>query len=436
MTTTGSIKQQASTHAVSVVLPKEELEKKFDVYWDSVKDIIPDSLTKAAQKGGFRKASRQRIIKAAGGRRQFYKPTLMEVVEEFLDTQPRQALAFNDVELTEEHVTEGEITKTNCRVTGLVYLEPEIRWKKKPGIDEPLVIPMVKEPANLVEMLVQEELQNKQASSVVLTPLPEETLAEDGQVAVVSARSWVVAEDGTATQWDPGTFKMNKWLISGEIIKQPEIHAGILGMKAGETKDMTFTTNERFGSDANKNIRLSLTINGITRKDTPAIDDDLAKTSGFDTLAAMKESLTAAVTQKLNSQRERVRHLSILNVLANPEVVEVDSIPFVWMAQKANQLYMEGRQYVQSETDLVSRFNGAMSMSGTPVTDKATLMQFLAERAATELMQDLIIRSWGRQKGVAGDMNLKKMGEFVKAVREEIDKVVTIEEVDPNFQAK
>lgn len=435
MTPTGSIKQQAATHAVSVVLPKAELEAKLDEYWESVKDIIPDSLTNAAKKGGFRKATRQRIVKAAGGRREFYKAPLMEIVEEFLDKQPRQALAFNDVELREEQANnaEGDTVLTNCVITGLVYLEPEIRWKKKPGIDEPLVIPMIKEPPNLVEMLVQEELENKQHGSVILTPQPEDTLVEDGQVVVVSARSWAVAQDGTATQWDSGTFKMNKWLVDKEVIKQPEIHAGLLGMKANETKDLTFTLNERFGSDANKTIRLSLTVNGITKKSIPAIDDDLAKTNGFDTLVAFRESLTAAITQRLNAQRERVRRLSILNVLANPEVVEVDSLPFVWMAQKANQLYMEGRQYVQSETDLVSRFNGATCMSGTPVKDKATLMQFLAERAATELMQDLILRSWGRQKGVAGDTNLKRMGEFVKAVQEEINKVVKVEEIEPNL---
>lgn len=409
-------------HAVDVILTRNELEEKFDKYWDQVKDILPDNLTKAAQKGGFRKVTRQRVIKAAGGRVKFFEPILMEVVENFLATQERQALAFNTV-------TMSEGLDNQCVVTGLVHLEPAITWKKKPGIEGPLAIKMIKEPEGLIGRMVEEELKRKQNDSVVLAPLEAGTAVVDGNHTVINVSSAFVAEDGTLTAWPEGTLTNAKWPVDKGWIRQPDLYENLIGMKADDTKEFVMVLNENFGPNQGKKVRVVLTVKQVYRLDTPAIDDDLAKTNGFNDLEAFKTSLTVNLTRKLEESREKLKSINILNELANPTVVDVEPIPHVWMMQKAHQIYMEGRRYVQSESDLVARFRGAVTTEGDPVTDKNSLLIFLAEKAAQELVQDLVIRSWGKLKGVEGDKTLAQMSSFVQNVKAELNKVVQIEEV-------
>lgn len=422
MTTTGSIKQQASMHAVDVNVTKHDLEAKFDKYWDQVKDILPESLTKAAQKGGFRKVTKQRVIKAAGGRAKFFEPALVEMVDDYLATQDRQALAYNTVSMTDGF--EGQ-----CTVTGLVHLEPAITWKKKPGIEEPLAIKMIKEPDNLIERMVDEELKRKQNDSVVLVPLDATTQAIDDNVVVVSCSSSMLADDGTLTKWNPGCLTNAKWPVQKGWIKHPDIYEALVGMKADDTKEFVIVLNENFGTDQGKKVKIALTVKQVYKKDMPAIDDDLAKTNGFNDLESYRTSLVVALTRKLEERKEKVKAAHILNELANPEVIDVEPIPHAWMMQKAQQLYMEARRYAESEADLVSRFKGATINDGSPVTDKNTLLVFLAQRAAVELVQDLVIRSWGKLKGVEGDKTLANMGSFVQNVKAELNKVVKVEEV-------
>ena len=426
MTITGQITQQAKTFSVEVNIAKQELDTKLDAYWNEVKDILPDHLTKAAQKGGFRKVTRNRIIKVAGGKSKFFAPVLYEIVEEYLNTQDRQALALETIQLDEDK-------SGNAFVSGLVYLEPAITWKKRPGIDEPLKIQMYKEPPDLVQKLVEEELRKKQNESTVLAPLPEDTVVVEGHVIVLDCTSSIVAEDGTLTKWESGTFHHNKWLVSSTDIKQPEIFQALLGMKANERKTITSLLGERFGKDAGLNVKIELSLLQVYERRMPAIDDDLAKTNGHTDIVIYRQTLETGFKKKIIETREKIKNMNILSALANPEIVDVEPIPFPWMQQKANSLYMEGRSYTKTEEEFISRFIGASTINGTPVTDKNTVMHYLAEKVAQDLIQNLVLRSWGKQKGIEGDTTLKNMDKYVEVVKGALDQVVIIEEAEvPN----
>lgn len=98
----GNINKQVSSYSVELVIPKDDLDKKFDEYWNEVKDVIPISLNNASKKGGFRKPIKTRIIQAAGGKSGFFKPVLMDVVKQYLDTQDRQSIALIDTKILSE----------------------------------------------------------------------------------------------------------------------------------------------------------------------------------------------------------------------------------------------------------------------------------------------------------------------------------------------
>jgi len=419
MTTDAEVTPQANSHAVKIKMAKSELEARFDKYWNEVKDVLPEHVLKEVHKGGFRKVTRQRVIKVCGGVTKFYEPTLIEIVDQYLDTQPRQALAFVKVSFLDEGDT--------STVTGLVFLEPEVRWLKKPGIEEPLTIKLVKTPDNTIDLLVEEELRKKQTESVVLEPV--ETTPVKGSVVIIDCVSSLVGEDGSLTKWDPGCLLHAKWSVEPDHIKQPELYEAILGIEKEVPRVVSMTLNEKFGPEAGRKVSATITVRQTYAKRTPEVDDDLAKTNGFDTLEGYKNNLRVHFARKLAESREKLLNSNLTAAIVHPDVVDVDPIPYLWMSQKAKDLYMEGRSYCSTESDFLSKFAGAQCMSGEQVVDKETLLRFLGEKAAQEFVQDLVLRSWGKLKGVAGNSVLRNLPSYVQSVREELAKVAVIEDL-------
>lgn len=427
MTITGGMKQQATSYTIDVNIPKAELAPLFDQYWNEVKDILPNHLVQAALKGGFRKVTRQRVVKVSGGKNVFYAPVLTQTVENYLNTQEKQAIAFNSVDMKEDDTT-GVVT-----VSASVFLEPGISWKKKPGIDEPLTIKLAKEPANLIDILVEDDLKRKQAESTILVPLQDDAKVELGHVAVLDGQSAMLKPDGTLEQWTPGCFTMQKWLIVSEDLKQPEIIDSLLGAVKGDVKSITMVLNDKFGADAGKTVEAKFKVQQVLRRDQAEINDDLAKTHGYDTLAILKSSLAIGLKKKVIEVREKTKRMQILNELANPAVVDVDPLPIEWLRMKGQELYREARSYTRTEEELVSKMAGGKLLNGDAVVDRGSIIRWFAEKAAQELIQDLIIRSWGKLKGVEGDATLKNLGVYNEAVSAELLKLAVIEEVEvPN----
>lgn len=422
MTMTGRVTQQASTYMVDIAVPKDELITMFDKYWNEVKDVLPAHLIKLAQKGGYRKITRDRVVKGAGGPAQFYSPVLMNVVEEYLNTQERQALSFNSVDMENDEVS-GTIT-----INSSVFLEPEITWKKKPGIDEPLTIKVLKDPPNYLEMLVDDELKKKQGKSVVLEPLPVGTKVEYGHVVVLDATSAIIKDDGTFERWAPGCLSMNKWLVDKATLKTPELAEALVGTIADDVRTIDIVLNDKFDTDVGKKVRVVLKTLQVYNRVVPAIDDDLAKTNGYDSLVIWTQALTTGNKKKILEGKDAQKRHLVLSTIVNPEVVSVGPLPIEWLRRKGQEVYMEARARVKTEEELVTHFVGKECMNGTPVTNKQTITQFFAEKSAQQLVNDLVVRSWGVLKGVAGDRTLTAMTQYVEAVMGELLQTVVVEE--------
>jgi FKBP-type peptidyl-prolyl cis-trans isomerase (trigger factor) len=424
MTQMKSITQQAVSHVINVVVPKEELNPKLDEYWDKVKDNLPQNLVKAAKKGGFRKIVRERVIHAAGGVSSFYEPVLMQHIEEFLETQKQQALVIETVSLTP--------TDTEYEIGSIVYLEPEVKWTAKPGIDEPLNITTPAEPANLLEDLIQAELIKKQAELVNIIPT-DSKITEPGHVVEVSCKSYIVNKLGTPeetlTVWEPGTVNNAKWEINSNSILQPELYQALVGVSPPATVCVDMILNEKFGQEAGKNIRAIVTVQQMFSRSTPEINDELAKAAGHESLELYKQALTVNLTKKIIETRAQYRENGIINALS--KVASIAQIPMQWTLRKGEALYQEGLQHAKTEQNLLAQFVHAKCLSGTPVTNKNSLTVFLCEQAAQNLVLDLVLRDWGKLAGIEGNQTLRSMSQYVQSVKAKLNElaVETKEEV-------
>lgn len=413
----GEVLDKAKTNNIVININKPDLDVYLNKYWSEVRDVIPKDIMDKATKGGFRTPSRSRIIKVAGGPSAFYRPVLCEAVETYLNAKERQALVVGQLEFTE-----GINTYT---IVANVTLEPNIIWKKKPGIDEPLTVNIPKQKDNAVELLVESQLRHAANKIAVLEPTSPDTKATEGMVAVVNCESFI-----EGNKWAPGCVSNAKWPVEKEYMKSIELYDAIVGMKSGESKSITMTLNDKFGQDSGRVATAHLHIVQLFNKKVAPIDDDLAISNGFKTLDEYKVHLTTKTTKEMADAKANLIRTMALNAVVNPDTVDMEPIPYDWMLQKAREIYSQVRSVVKTEEELLAQFATEKMPDGSAVSSKADILTLLAHKSAQQLASNLIIRSWGKMKKVEGDTRLEYMSEFNENVINAMISIANVTEVD------
>lgn len=411
--------QTSRAHEVSLEFKKEVLQPTLDTYWNQVKDVLHPDLIKLAQKGGFRDIRRDRVVDAAGGLSNFYAPVIAEVVEKHLESQPRQALAVINVKMSE--------TLTHYLVMATVYLEPEVKWKKPiPGIDTALVVKVPKVAEDLAERLADQSLDEAAELSGILSPLDQNAVAADGLVGVVDVNSTI---DGKP--WEEGRAVAKKWLLSKPVFKVPELYDALIGMSQGETKTVDFVLPEIYGGLAGSKVTANVRLIQLYEHKKAAVDDDLAKSNGYDSLTAYRDMFKTKAQENIARGKKAALDTGIYAALLDLDTVEVDAVPYIWMTEKAKEIYGQARSMVETEDQLLEQFKSIKDASGNRVVEtKSDALTYLAQQSAQSLITDLVLRSWGKKKGIDGPSKLSDMSEYVSLVRSEIQKVVVQTEIE------
>jgi FKBP-type peptidyl-prolyl cis-trans isomerase (trigger factor) len=409
------------SHDVHIEFKKEDLEPSLDRYWSQVKDHLHPTIVAEAKKGGFREIRRDRVIAAAGGLSDFYAPALAEIVEAYMADKGRQVLVVTNVKCTE--------TLTHYLVDVATHLEPEVRWLKPvPGIDVPLEVKAPKIEADLADRVTDEALEEASQETAILVPTADTVVGSDGLVAVVDVDSYI---DGQV--WEDGRSTAKKWLIDARVFKVAELYQALLGTKQGETKEVTFTLPDTFGDKAGKVVSAKLKLVQLFTREKAPIDDDLAKSNGFDSLVNYRAAFKAETEENIVKGRKRIIDSGVYAALLDAEVVDVDPVPYVWMAEKAKEIYAQARASVETDEQLLQQMASIKDAAGKKVIEnRADALTYFAQQAAQSLITDLVLRSWGNKKGVVGPQKLTDMGEYVQLVRAEVEKVVQVIEVDMN----
>ncbi|MBQ7130540.1 MAG: trigger factor [Oscillospiraceae bacterium] len=329
-----SIEKKGNEAVVVVEIDKELMEKGVNAaYLKARKQImIP----------GFRKGKAPRkMIEAMYGAHVFYEDGLEEIFPEVYDfaIASQDFKAIGRPSLTDMQIGEDNIV--TLTLTTEVY--PEVTLGQYKGLE------VEKMAVSVSDAQVAAEL-DRMAQNVASTETVERA-AEMGDTANIDFEGF---DNGVAFEGGKGdNFDLK--LGSGQFV--PGFEEQVVGMTAGEEKDINVTFPEDYAADlAGKAVVFHVKLNKVTVTNVPALDDEFAKdVSEFDTLDELKADIRAKAEEQAAKQAESAFEQAAVEKAAENTTVEmpkalVDSELDTQMERFAYQLQMSGysmEQYAQ-----------------------------------------------------------------------------------------
>ncbi len=277
-----SIEKQGNQATIVVELDKELMETGINKAYQKARKNI--------QIPGFRKGKAPRkMIEAMYGAHVFYEDGLEEIfpqVYQFAVTD-QGVKAVGRPSLTDMQISEDDIV--TLTLTTDVY--PEVTLGQYKGLE------VEKEEASVTDEQVQSEL-DRMAQNVASTETVERA-AEMGDTANIDFEGF---DNGVPFDGGKGENHDLK-LGSGSFV--PGFEEQVVGMSAGEEKDIDITFPENYHKDlAGKAVVFHVKCNKVTHTTVPEQDDEFAKdVSEFDTLEELKADIR---TKALADAQKRI----------------------------------------------------------------------------------------------------------------------------------
>ena len=317
---------------------------------------------------GFRvgKAPRK-IIEKMYGAEVFYEEAvniiLPDAYEAAVKEQGLETVGYPQVEL-ESCTKDGVVFK--CTVA--VY--PEVKLGQYKGLEAPKA--EVKVAAADVNARLKEMAdRNSRLVSV-------ERAVKKGDTADIDFEGF---DNGEAFEGGKGeNYELE--LGSGSFV--PGFEDQVIGMKAGEEKDLDITFPEDYHKDlAGKKVVFHVKAKEIKCKELPKLDDDFAKdVSEYDTLKELKDSIKREITEQREQAAKFAVESSLMEKVA--EGIECD-IPDAMIEEQCARFLEDFKQRLQAQGIPYDQY---CKMTGM---DEAKFMEDGREPAVRQVKMDLAI---------------------------------------------
>ena len=325
---------------------------------------------------GFRvgKAPRK-IIEKMYGEEVFYEEAvniiLPDAYEDAVKEQKLDVVGYPEVEL-ESCTKDGVVFK--CTVA--VY--PEVKLGQYKGLEAPKA--EVKVAAADVNARLKEMAdRNSRLVSV-------ERAVKKGDTADIDFEGF---DNGVAFDGGKGeNFDLE--IGSGSFV--PGFEEQLIGMKAGEEKDIDITFPENYTPElAGKPVVFHVKVNEVKVKELPAIDDEFAKdVSEFDTLKELK----ADIKKKMTAERTEAAQRAFEDVLMAKVAEGVEAeIPHEMVELQAERMMEQFKQQLAAQG---IPFDQYLKMTGTTEADfRKQADGPAAEQVKMDLAVEAIIKAEG-----------------------------------------
>ena len=321
-----SIERNGNEATVVVEIDKELMESGVNKAYMKAR--------KSIQIPGFRKGKAPRkMVEAMYGAHVFYEDGLEEIFPEVYDF----AIAKQDFKaIGRPNLTDMQISDDNIVILTLTTeVYPEVTLGQYKGLE------VEKPEVTVSDAQVQAEL-DRMAQNVASTENVERP-AEMGDTANIDFEGFdngVPFEGGKGDNFD---LKLG----SGQFV--PGFEEQIVGMNAGEEKDIDITFPEDYHKDlAGKSVVFHVKLNKLTVTNVPALDDEFAKdVSEFDTLEELKADVRAKALEQAQKQADSAFEQNAVEKAAEKTTVDmpkalVEKELDTQMERFAYQLQMSG----------------------------------------------------------------------------------------------
>lgn len=321
---------------------------------------------------GFRpgKAPRKMIEKLYGAG-VFYSDAvdiaLPEAYTQAIGQSGLDVVGYPEIEIVDDKIDENGFT---FKATVAVY--PEVKLGEYKGLTAE------KEEIKVSADDVKERLNEMAERNARLVSVDRK--AKKGDIAVIDFEGF---DNGEAFEGGKGeNYELE--LGSGSFV--PGFEDQVIGMKAGEERDLDITFPEDYHKDlAGKKVVFHVKAKEIKCKELPKLDDDFAKdVSEYDTLKELKDSIKREITE----QREQSAKYAVENELMEKVAANIEcDIPDALIDEQCARFLEEFKQRLQSQGIPYDQYCKMTNM------DEAKFLEEGKEPATRQVRMDLAVNA-------------------------------------------
>ncbi len=397
-------KKEKSTVELIVEVGREEFEAAIEKVYKKQRGKISIP--------GFRKGHAPRkIIEGMYGPSVFYEDAINEIYPEAyataVDQEKLDVVAWPETEIQ-------EVGKDGFTFKATVTVRPEVKLGQYKGLAAP------KEDVTITDEDVQGELRPYIQRATNLVSVDRE--AKNGDTVVIDFEGFKDGEPFEGGKAEGHSLELG----SGAFI--PGFEDQVVGMKAGEEKDLNVTFPEDYGAKelAGAPVVFKVKVQEVKEKEEPVLDDEFAKdVSEFDTLDAFKADLA----EKLKKRREDAAQHAFENALMEQVVANMEvEIPEAMVDYEADKLVNNYAQRVTAQGISFDQYLTIMGMTMEQMKEQAK------DSARKQIQSDLALGAIVEAEKLEvtdeeADAEIKKLAGEYKMEEEAVRKALILDDL-------
>jgi trigger factor len=247
---------------------------------------------------------------------------------------------------------------------------------------------------------IQKRLETMQKAHTQMLDRPEGEVAQKGDFTVIMYEAFLNGEPVKGVKSDSYPLDLE------EANLMPEFENGVIGMKAGDEKDIevNFAADYPDKDIAGKTLLFKVVMKEVKEKKLPGLDDDFAKDVDFENM----DQLRSEVSKELEKEKEAQRKNVITGQIAEFLLAKTDiPVPSRLLAKRVEMLVEEAR----------SRMKGGSLGDEEERTVNAALQKEYAPEAERRIKMGMILGKIAEREGIKVDD--QEVDERLKRIAEE-----------------
>ena len=267
------------------------------------------------------------------------------------------------------------------RFKAVVTVRPQFELKDYAGIE------VTEQPTEAGDAELETALDTLRRDAATLVPADRAVQLGDTATLDYLGKIEGVAFEGGMATGEPTEILESRFI--------PGFASGIVGMNAGETRDITAHFPDDYSNTelAGKDAIFTITVHEVKEPEMPTLDDEFAKrVARLDSVDQLKTDLRRRLTERVKENGRRAQSQQILDRLLETHEVP---LPAVLVERETEGLIDESKQYV---TRFGTTWEQYLEQSGKTEADvRAEYATEAEKRVKTTLIVEAIAKAEGVQ---------------------------------------